>query len=134
MQLGQQQSAATNTFGIANRRNSDINGLPARVHRRQCGAHRHRGDVFHLRVDFIRQLHAKLAQHIGDGLVGEFDLVFITGTVEADHQAVADQLVFTHTLYVDQRLQRLRQRHARQRQAHGDNCGLYPVLHCTLRH
>ncbi len=49
------------------------------------GAYRHCGDVFHLRVDFIRQLHAKLAQHIGDGLVGEFDRL-ITGTVKADHQ------------------------------------------------
>ena len=53
---------------------------------------------------------------------------FITGAVEADRRAVADQLVFTRTLYVDQRLQRLRQRHAGQHQTCSDRCGLYRRL------
>ena len=47
--------------------------------------HAYRCDVTQFRVDIIRQLQAKLAQHIGDRLAGELHLVAIARAIEANH-------------------------------------------------
>jgi len=60
---------------------------------------RHRRDVLQLNVATGRHLDAELGQHVVEGLHGERRLGgLVTATVQADNQAVADQLVTTNTM------------------------------------
>ena len=59
--------------------------------------HRDRGDVLELRVDVRRNGDAELRQHVPDALDGERRLAgLVAGAVEADDEAVTDELVAAH--------------------------------------
>ncbi|MCY1414200.1 hypothetical protein D9M71_296430 [compost metagenome] len=100
LQLGHQQAAAAQALGVADGGNGDVDGLAGLGERRQVGVHGDRGDVLQLHVAHVRRhLDAELRQHVVEGLQGERRLRgLVAGAVEADHQAVADQLVVAHAL------------------------------------
>ncbi len=69
--------------------------------RRQRGRDHDGGGVFD--GDGLRRNgHAHALQHVGQALRGEDGLFTVAGTVEADDQAVADELIVAHTFERDQ--------------------------------
>ncbi len=60
---------------------------------------RHRGDVLQLDIAAGRHLDAELRQHVVEGLHRKWRLGgLVTAAVQADDQAVADQLVAAHAM------------------------------------
>src|SRR5690606_6550144 len=89
-----QQAAATQALGVADGRNRDVDGLARLGERRQVRVNGNRRDVLQLDVATRRHLDAELRQHVVEGLHRERRLRgLVTAAVEADHQAVANQLV-----------------------------------------
>ena len=76
---------AGQAFGIANRGDGDINALPKRVARRQRRTDGNGGHVLHFRVNFCRQLYAKLAQLGPQALLTTLDQL-AAGTLSAEPQ------------------------------------------------
>ncbi|MNM96126.1 hypothetical protein D3C81_1085920 [compost metagenome] len=100
LQLGHQQAAAAQALGVADGRHGDVDGLPRLGEGRQVGMHGNRGNVLQLHVTHVRRnADAELGEHVVEGLQGERRLRgLVASAVEADHQAVADQLVVAHAL------------------------------------
>ncbi|VFT41632.1 Uncharacterised protein [Pseudomonas aeruginosa] len=99
-QRSHQQAAAAQALGVADGRHGDVDRLARLGERRQVGMHRYRGDVLQLHVaDVGRHLDAELRQHVVEGLQGERRLRgLVAAAAQADHQAIADQLVGPHAL------------------------------------
>jgi hypothetical protein len=69
-----------------------------RAERRQIGGHHHGGDVARAQR-LAADVDAEPFQHRGERLLGEGNVVEgIAGAVEADHQAITDELVLPHAL------------------------------------
>jgi hypothetical protein len=94
---GQDQGAALQALGVADRRHGDVDGLPGTREGGQAGGDHHGGDVLQLQGLAGRQVdtqggeHADHALHREGGLRG-----LVAAAVEADDDAVADQLVGAH--------------------------------------
>jgi hypothetical protein len=129
LQLRHQQRTAAQAFGVAHRRNRHVNRLARLGIGRKVGRNHHGGDILELQLLrlFLRQIHPHLRQHVADGLGGERGLRgLVAGIVEADDDAIADQLVAAYALNAGQILDALGEnRLAPQRQdASGQNCRL----------
>src|ERR1700704_1171273 len=95
-----QQRAALQALGIAERGDGDVHARALRGEGRQIGSHHHGSDVAgaHLRAAHID---AEPFQHRYQRLSGERDVVEgVAGAVEADHQAITDELVLSDALDV----------------------------------
>jgi hypothetical protein len=100
---GHQQGAALQAGGIAQRGNGDVDFGTLAREGRQIGGDHHRGDVVGLQIH-VAGVDAETLQHADQALSGEHAfaavLDLVAGAVEADHQAVADQLVLAHALEI----------------------------------
>ena len=91
-----QQGAALQALGIAERRDGDVDAGALGAEGRQVGGDHHGGDVAGA-DGRAADVDAHALQHRLQRLLGEGDVVEgVAGAVEADHQAVADQLVLAH--------------------------------------
>ncbi len=73
-QRRQQQRAAAQALGVAERGHRDVDGLALAVARREDRADHHGGDVLGLGVGALGQLDAELLEQVGDRLAGRLDL------------------------------------------------------------
>ena len=95
-----EQGAAAQAAGVADRSDRDVDGLARLGERRQIRMHGHRGNVLQLRIHVRGNGHAELGEHVADALDGERRLArLVARAVEADHEAVADELVVAHALH-----------------------------------
>ena len=92
---GQEKEPTFETLGIAHRRDRDVELHSRTGERRQGRCHKNRSHIVHARRA-RRNLHAHTLQSIGQGLDGENGLPAITGTLQSDHDAVADKRVIAH--------------------------------------
>ena len=93
-----QQGAALQALGVADRRDGDVDARALRAEGRQVGRHHHGGDVAGAQR-LAADVDAEAFQHRLQRLLGERDVVErVAGAVEADDEAVADQLVLPHAL------------------------------------
>ena len=101
-QRGDQQRAAGEILGVAHGGGGDIDPLAGMDEGRQIGGDHDGGDILGLQLRGQRLgVDAKPAQHADQGLLGEDRILqAVAGVVEADHQAVADQLVVANALNV----------------------------------
>jgi tetratricopeptide (TPR) repeat protein len=96
------QHAALQAFGIAERGDHDVDAGALRAERWQIGGHHHGGDVAGAQ-GLAADVDAEPFQHRGERLLGEGNIVEgVAGAVEADHQAVADELVLPHALDISE--------------------------------
>ena len=93
-----QKGAAEQAFGIAHGRGGDVDARPLGGEGRQVGGDHHRGDV--AGADLLAaDVDAEPLQHALQGLLGERRIVEgIAGAVEADDQAITDELVLANAL------------------------------------
>jgi len=92
-QGGDEQGAALQVLGVAERRHRDIHPRALGPERRQIAGDHHGGDVAGADGG-AADVDAHALEHRLQRLLGEGDVVErIAGAVEADHEAVADQLV-----------------------------------------
>ncbi len=99
---GHQQGAAGQAGSIAHRRDGHVDLLARLRKRRQVGSDHHRGHVFRLQVGGYagRQVDAQALKHGEQRLGGVGHLRgLVAGAAEADHQAVADELIHPHPLH-----------------------------------
>ena len=95
-----QQGAALQALGVAERRDGDVDAGALGAERRQVGGHHHGRDVAGAELG-AADVDAEPLQHRLQRLLGEGDVVErVAGAVEADDEAVADQLVLAHALDV----------------------------------
>ena len=88
-----EQRAAVEALGVAERRHGDVDPRALRGERRQVAGHHHGGDVAGADRG-AADVDAESLQHRLQRLLGERDVVErVAGAVEADHEAVADELV-----------------------------------------
>ena len=117
-QGGDEQGAALQVLGIAERGHRDVHPRALGAERRQVAGDHHGGDVAGADGG-AADVDAHALEHRLQRLLGEGDVVQgVAGAVEADDEAVADQLVLPHALDVGEILDprgRAR-RHGRQRQ------------------
>ena len=107
-----QQRAALQALGVAERRDRDVDARALGAEGRQVGGHHHGGDVAGA-DGLAADVDAEPLQHRLQRLPGERDVVErVAGAVEADDQAVADELVLAHALDVGEVLDARRRRHA----------------------
>ena len=101
-QRGDQQRAAGQVGGIAERRDRDVDPAAGAGEGRQVGGDHHRGDVLGVQLgDLVARVDAQPLQHADQRFAGEHGVVeLVAGAVQPDHQAVADQLVVAHALDV----------------------------------
>ncbi len=93
-----QQRAALQALGVAERGDGDVDPGALGAEGRQVGGHHHGGDVAGAQV-LAADIDAEPLEHRLQRLLGEGDVVErVAGAVEADHEAVADQLVLPHAL------------------------------------
>jgi len=71
---------------------------------RQRGGHHHRGGVAH-RDRGGRNRYSHLLEQIGQALRGKHSLLAVAGSIQADYQAIADELVIAHAFERNQFLQ-----------------------------
>ena len=91
-----QQRAALQAFGVAQRRDRDVDARALRAEGRQVRGHHHGGDVAGAQR-LAADVDAEPLQHRLQRLLGEGDVVQrVAGAVEADDQAVADELVLAY--------------------------------------
>ena len=98
-----QQHAAGQRAGVAQRADVDVDAGARAGEGGQAGRHHHRGHVAHAHVAWVDP-DAQPPQHAADRLGGEEDPLAVAGAGQADHQAVAVEGVFPHPLHVDQLL------------------------------
>ena len=97
-QGGYQQHAALQALAVAERGHGDVDTGALGAKRGQVRRHHHGGDVAGAQ-GLAADIDAQALQHRGQRLLGERDVVEgVAGAVEADHQAVADELVLAHAL------------------------------------
>ena len=95
-----EQRAALQALGVAQRRDGDVDARALRAERRQVRGHHHRRDVAGAQ-GLAADVDAEPLQHRVQRLLGEGNIVErVAGAVEADDQAVADQLVLAHAFDV----------------------------------
>ena len=95
-----QQRAALQALGVAERRDGDVDAGALGAEGRQVRRHHHGGDVAGAQR-LAADVDAEPLQHRLQRLLGERDVVErVAGAVEADDEAVADQLVLAHALDV----------------------------------
>ena len=93
-----QKRAALQALGVAERRDGDVDARALGAERRQVGGHHHGGDVAGADLG-AADVDAEPLQHRLQRLLGERDVVErVAGAVEADDEAVADQLILAHAL------------------------------------
>jgi len=93
----QDQRAALEALGVADRRHRDVDILPGAGEGRQAGGDHHGGDVLQLQRLPRRHVDAHGRQHADDALHGKRRLRgLVAAAVKADDDTVADQLVGTH--------------------------------------
>jgi hypothetical protein len=96
-----QQRAAAQALGIGDGIHGDVDGLTGLDEGRHDGMDRHGRDVLELRSDGRGHYHAQLSQHVQQRLDGEGRLAgLVAGAVQADHQAISDELVGAHALHL----------------------------------
>ena len=89
---------------------------PGLTKARHHGVHGHRGDILELRRYVRGHRDTELREHVGERLDGERRLAgLVARAVEPDHQAIADELVGTHPLYLRHILDALGVRRRRAR-------------------
>ncbi len=92
----QQEQAAIQALGVANRGNGHVKLRALARERGQIG-----GDKYgrHILDDCRggRNLRAHALHDIGEGLSGEYGLLAVAGLGKADHHAIADQGIFPHS-------------------------------------
>ncbi len=95
LERGHEQAAADQAVGIADGRHLDVDGGAGLGESGQLGGDHDRGDIVHLdqvAVDgYPQALH-----HADQRLHGELGAVTVARAIQADHQAVPDQLVAAH--------------------------------------
>ncbi len=97
-QRGDEQGAALQVLGIAERGDGDVHPGALGAERRQVAGHHHGGDVAGADGG-AADVDAHALEHRLQRLLGEGDVVQgVAGAVEADDEAVADQLVLPHAL------------------------------------
>ena len=97
-QRGDQQGAALQALGVAQRRDRHVDAGALGAERRQVAGHHDGGHVAGADGG-AADVDAEPLQHGLQRLLGERDIVQrVAGAVEADDQAVADQLVLAHAL------------------------------------
>ena len=107
-----QQRAALQALGVAERRHRDVDARALGAEGRQVGGDHDGGDVAGAH-GLAADVDAEPLQHRLQRLLGERDVVErVAGAVEADHQAVADELVLAHALDIGEVLDARRRRHA----------------------
>jgi hypothetical protein len=95
-----QQRAALQALGVAERADRHVDPRTMARARRQGSRHHHGGDVVGLHVG-AADVDAQALQHSFQALASERRIAQrITGAGQADHQAVADQHVVAHALEV----------------------------------
>ena len=93
-----QQHAALQALGIAERGDGDVDARALGREGRQVGGYHHGGDVAGAQR-LAADVDAEPFQHRVQRLLGERNVVEgVAGAVEADHQAIADELVLPHAL------------------------------------
>ena len=93
-----QQRAALQALGVAERRYGHVNTGALRAERGQVGRDHHRRDVASAQR-LAADVDAETFQHRGQRLLGEGDVVeSVTCAVESDHEAVPNELVLAHAL------------------------------------
>jgi hypothetical protein len=108
LQRRHQQRAAAQAFRVTHRGHGDVDGLARLGEGRQRGRDHHGRHVLQLQLGAGRQADALLLQHRHDRLHGERGLGgLVAGAVEADHDAVAGQLVLAHAAEAGEVLQAL---------------------------
>ena len=95
-----EQDAALQALGVAERRHGDVDAGSLRAEGGQVGGHHHGGDIAGAQR-LAADVQAQPFQHRLQGLLGEGRIVDgVAGAVEADHEAVADQLVLAHAFHI----------------------------------
>jgi hypothetical protein len=93
-----QEGAAEQALGVAHGGGGDVDAGALRRERRHIGGDHHGRHIAGANL-LAADIDAKPLEHALQGLLGEWRVVErIAGTVEADHKAIADQLVLTNTL------------------------------------
>ena len=93
-----QQHAALQALGVAERGDGNVYPGALGAEGRQVGGHHHGGDVAGAQV-LAADIDAEPLEHRLQRLLGEGDVVErVAGAVEPDHEAVTDKLVLPHTL------------------------------------
>ena len=137
-QRGDQQGAALQALGVAQRRHGDVDARALGRERRQVGGDHDGRDVAGAQR-LAADVDAQPLQHRGERLLGEGRIVDrVAGAVEADDEAVADQLVLAHALDIGEVLDAgrgLRRRsqdgqcpRGRKRDAREFGCPRHPIL------
>ena len=91
-----EQRAALQALGIAQRRDGDVDARALRAEGREVGGDHHGRDVGGAQVG-VAGVDAEPLQHRLQALLGEGRVVQrVARAVEADHEAVADELVLAH--------------------------------------
>ena len=96
-QGGEQKGSALQRFGVAD--GGDVTSIcvPARV---KAGMDQvTKTAATFLTVMPVEHLQAQTLQHVGQHLGGEDGLLLVSGAVQSDHQAIAHQRVFAHSLH-----------------------------------
>ena len=134
-QGGDEQGAALQALGVAERGHRDVHPGALSGESRQVPGHHHRGDVAGADGG-AADVDAHAFQHRLQRLLGERNIVErVASAVEADHKAVADQLVLAHALDIGEILdprgrvrcrRRYRQRDHRKRDS--PNYPKHPLL------
>ena len=97
LQRGEDQRAALQALGVADRRNGDIDQLSGTGEGRQVGRYHHGGDVFQLQGLGCRQIGPHRRQHVDHALHGKRRLRgLIAGAIQTNHEAMANQLIAAH--------------------------------------
>ena len=107
-----EERAALQALGVAERRHRDVDARALGAERRQVRRHHHGRDVAGA-DGLAADVHAEPFQHRLQRLPGERNVVQrIAGAVEADDESVTDELVLAHAFDVREILDPRRRRHA----------------------
>jgi hypothetical protein len=110
----QDQCAARQRAGIAQRRDADIDPRTAGDERRQCRRYDHGGDIARA-GRALRHPHPHAVEHGAERLLRERRIAqAVAGGGEADDETIADELIVAHPLdrgdILDARLRKARRR------------------------
>ena len=96
-----QEGAAEQAFRVAQRADGDVDARALACERRKNRRYHHRGDVLGVE-SAVGRLDAHAVEHGLQALLGEMPrLQRVAGVVEADDQAVTDQLVLAHAFEIN---------------------------------
>ena len=95
IERSQQEHAAFEAFGIADRGDCNVHLSAGPGEGRQAGGHKHRRHILDDRRR-RRNLRAHALHNVGQGLGGKYGLLAVSGLREPNHHAVADQGILPH--------------------------------------